>query len=102
MAGKKVNARAKQPVFDEAFKREAVRILSTSGRTIPQVADDLGVGKSTLGKWKRQHDEAELMAGPHDDLHKELARLRRENELLRAERDLLKKATAFFAKETSR
>jgi len=42
------------------------------------------------------------MAGPHDDVHKELARLRRENELLRAERDLLKKATAFFAKETSR
>ena len=40
--------------------------------------------------------------GPHDDLHKELARLRRENELLRAERDLQKKATAFFAKETSR
>ncbi len=42
------------------------------------------------------------MAGPHDDVMKELARLRRENELLRAERDLLKKATAFFAKETSR
>ena len=37
------------------------------------------------------------MAGPHDDVMKELARLRRENELLRAERDLLKKATAFFA-----
>jgi transposase len=42
------------------------------------------------------------MAGPHEDVEKELARLRRENELLRAERDLLKKATAFFAKETSR
>ncbi len=42
------------------------------------------------------------MAGPHDDVMKELARLRRENELLRAERDLLKKAIAFFAKETSR
>ena len=46
--------------------------------------------------------QAELMAGPHDDTIKELARLRRENELLRVERDLLKKATAFFAKETSR
>jgi len=42
-----------------------------------------------------------LLAGPHDDVQKEFARLRRENELLRAERDLLKKATAFFAKETS-
>ena len=89
-------------VFDAAFRKEAVRILASSGRSIPAVAADLGVGKSTLGKWKRTHDEALLLAGPHDDLHKELARLRRENELLRAERDLLKKATAFFAKETSR
>ena len=47
--------------------------------------------------WKRKLDRAELMAGPHEDVEKELARLRRENELLRAERDLLKKATAFFA-----
>ena len=89
-------------VYDEAFRREAVRLLATSGRTIIEVADDLGIGRSTLTKWKSKFAEAELMAGPHDDLHKELARLRRENELLRAERDLLKKATAFFAKETSR
>jgi transposase len=89
-------------VIDDAFRREAVRLLSTSGRTAEQVADDLGIGRSTLTKWKSRLAEAELMAGPHDDVHKELARLRRENELLRAERDLLKKATAFFAKETSR
>ncbi len=92
----------KRRVFDEAFRREAVRILANSDRTIRQVADDLGVGISSLGKWKRQFEEADLLAGPHDDVSKELARLRRENELLRAERDLLKKATAFFAKETSR
>ena len=91
-----------QPVFDEAFRREAVRILATSGRSARQVAADLGVGFSTLNKWKSRLEEAELMAGPHDDVMKELARLRRENELLRAERDLLKKATAFFVKETSR
>jgi transposase len=66
------------------------------------VADDLGIGRSSLSKWKAQLAEATLMAGPHDDVHKELARLRRENELLRIERDLLKKATAFFAKESSR
>ena len=93
---------SKGRVIDEAFRKEAVRILKSSSRTIKQVADDLGVGESSLGKWKRQLDRAELMAGPHEDVHKELARLRRENELLRAERDLLKKATAFFAKETSR
>jgi transposase len=42
------------------------------------------------------------LSGPHDDVGKELARLRKENELLRQERDLLKKATAFFARETNR
>lgn len=87
-------------IYDEAFRREAVRILVTSGRTVPQVAADLGIGRSTLGAWKSKMAEAELLAGPHDDVQKELARLRRENELLRAERDLLKKATAFFAKES--
>jgi transposase len=89
-------------VYDEAFRREAVRILLTSGRTIEQVAHDLGIGLSSLKTWKARMKEAELLSGPHDDVHKELARLRRENALLRAERDLLKKATAFFAKETSR
>jgi transposase len=93
---------SKGRVIDEAFRKEAVRILASSGRTIKAVAEDLGVGTSSLGKWKRDLDRAELMAGPHEDVTKELARLRRENELLRAERDLLKKATAFFAKETSR
>lgn len=88
--------------IDDAFRREAVRLLVTSGRTIKQVADDLGIGVSSLGAWKRKLERAELMAGPHEDVEKELKRLRRENELLRAERDLLKKATAFFAKETSR
>ena len=96
------NHGGKRRVFDDAFRREAVRVLATSDRTIRQVAGDLGVGVSSLGKWKRQFDEEALLAGPHDDVGKELTRLRRENELLRAERDLLKKATAFFAKETSR
>ena len=64
-----------------------------------QVADDLGVGFSTLNTCKSRLKEAELIARPHDDVMKELARLRRENELLRAERDLLKKATAFFARQ---
>ena len=92
----------KRQAYDEEFKREAVRILITSGRTVVDVADDLGIGRSSLTKWKSNFREAELLAGPHEDVHKELARLRRENELLRAERDLLKKATAFFAKESSR
>lgn len=49
-----------------------------------------------------RHREADLLSGPHEEMRKELARLRKENEILKAERDLLKKAAAFFAKETSR
>ena len=89
-------------VIDDTFRREAVRILASGGRTIKAVADDLGIGMSSLGAWKRKLDRADLMAGPHEDVEKELARLRREKVLLGAARDLLKKATAFFAKETSR
>ena len=91
-----------RPRFSDEFRHEAVHLLKTSGRTIEQLADDLGVGKSTLGKWKRQIGEADLLAGPHEDMETELRRLKKENELLRQERDILKKATAFFAKETSR
>ena len=88
--------------FTDDFRREAVRLVATSGRTVGQVADDLGIGKSTLTRWQRAFRDADLLSGPHDDVDKELRRLRQENELLRQERDLLKKATAFFVKETSR
>ena len=73
--------------FTEEFKREAVRLTETSGRTIAQVADDLGLGLSTLLRWRRRYREADLLAGPHEDTTKELARLRKENDLLRQERD---------------
>ena len=52
-------------VIDDAFRQEAVRILAASGRTIREVADELGVGASSLGAWKRKLYRAELMAGPH-------------------------------------
>ena len=88
--------------YTEEFKLEAVRLVKESGGTQEEIAGDLGIGKSTLGKWLRHYREEDLLSGPHEDKEKELKRLRRENELLRQERDLLKKATAFFAKETSR
>jgi transposase len=88
--------------FTEDFKREAVRLTQTSGRTISQVAEDIGIGLSTLTRWKHKYQEADLLSGPQDDVEKELARLRKENKLLREERDLLKNAAVFFAKETSR
>lgn len=82
----------KQREFTEEFKREAVRILVTSWRGVVTVASDLGIGKSTLDRWRRLFADKDLLAGPHSDVRQALARLRRENELLRQERDLLKKA----------
>jgi transposase len=92
----------KQKQYTEEFKREAVRILLASGIGTEAVAKDLGIGKSTLGKWRQVFQSEEMPGGSPTNLPQEIARLRRENELLRQERDLLKKATAFFARETNR
>jgi transposase len=94
-----------QKRFTKEFECEAVRLVQTSGRTQREVAADLGVGLSTLVRWiSRSRDRRidDPRATGHDDLTAELNRLRRENEVLRQERDILKKATAFFAREGSR
>ena len=83
----------------EAFKREAVRLALSSRLPRRQVAEDLGVGLSTLGKWVSRYRPDDRRAGPHDDLAGENERLRRENRLLREEREILKKATVFFASQ---
>ena len=91
--------------FTKAFEDEAVRLVRTSGRTQREIAEDLGVGLSTLVRWiGRSRDRAaEGTGGPAEtDTAAELKRLRRENEILRQERDILKRATAFFAREGSR
>ena len=83
----------------EEFKREAVRIALTSGLPRERVASDLGIGKSTLGKWLAQYRPADLVAAPQADLARENERLRLENRVLKEERDILKKATQFFASQ---
>lgn len=84
------------------FRREAVRLALTSGRTRREIAEDLGIGLSTLTRWVgRERDVSEPVEVPVD-VHAELKRLRRENSVLRQERDILKKAAAFFAKDASR
>lgn len=96
----------KQKRFTKEFEEEAVRLVRTSGRTKREIAGDLGVGVSTLTRWiahsrDRQIDAPE-QAAPGEDVAAELKKLRRENEILRQERDILKKATAFFVREGSR
>ena len=87
--------------FDRAFKEEAVRLLQTSGRRQRQIAGDLGISVSALGRWVAELREEDLLSGPHEDAAKEITRLRRERDLARQERDLLKKALAFFARGKS-
>ncbi len=92
----------KRRSFTPEFKQEAVRLSLESGRPISQVARELGVRPDQLRHWKRDLTQAaEDASPPPGELpEQELRRLRRENEVLRQERDFLKKAAAFFAKES--
>jgi transposase len=89
--------------FSPEFKLEAVKLVRERGVTISQAARDLGLHQNVLRKWVRDHVEngAQAFPGPGkqrpDDA--EVSRLRRELAKIKAERDILKKAIAFFAKE---
>jgi transposase len=83
----------------EDFKQEAVRIALTGGLSRRRVAADLGVGLSTLGKWVSQYRPTDLVSAPQADLARENERLRLENRILKEEREILKKATQFFASQ---
>lgn len=83
----------------EEFKHEAVRTTLTSGLPRERVASDLGVGKSTLSKWLSQYRPTDIVSAPQADLARENERLRLENRVLKEERDILKKATQFFASQ---
>lgn len=87
--------------FTDEFKRDAVGLVIDEGRTVVDVARALGVGEGTLGNWVRQArvDRGER-GGVTTSERTELAELRRENARLRMERDLLKRATAFWVKES--
>ena len=79
------------------FRQEAVRVALTSGLTRKQVASDFGIGFSTLSRWVQQDRKALPEPSVQSDLEQEVAMLRKENRLLREEREVLKKATIFFA-----
>ena len=89
--------------FSAEYKAETVRLLQRSGKSIGQMALELGIGDTALRRWVAQ---AEIEAGRglagalKRSEREELVELRRENQRLRMEREILKKATAFFAKQS--
>lgn len=91
----------KRKRYSESFKAGAVKLVKEQGRTIPQAAKELGISASGLRRWV-EVDEVE--SGHREGLtaaeKAEIRELKRENQVLRMEREILKKATAFFAKES--
>ncbi len=92
---------ASRPPYAPEYRAEAVRLVKDSSKSMLQVSRDLGVSYETLRKWVHQAEvDGGLREGLTTDEREELRRLRRENWVLREEREILKKAAAFFAKET--
>ena len=91
------------PRYPDAFRAEAVELVCSGARSIPQIARDLGINEQTLRNWIKR---AEIDAGRGEigeltsDERAELTRRRRENRVLQQEKEILKHAAAWFAKET--
>jgi transposase len=98
MARKKNRRERRQ--FTSEFKAEAVRLVEVGGKTISQVARELDLTESALRNWV-ERARSEKQGGLTADERQELVRLRKENKRLEMEREILKKAAAFFVKESS-
>ena len=84
--------------YDDAFKREAVRLVE-EGRSAHSVERELGVGNGAISRWRKAFSlSLEHPSASQDPTKAELRLLQRENEILRQERDILKKAMAIFSK----
>ncbi len=91
----------KRRTYTDEFKREAVKLVTEQRYSLAEAARNLGVHANLLRTWKQKiaAEDEQYEAGLTEDERMELASLRGENKRLRMERDILKKATAFFANE---
>jgi transposase len=91
----------KKRKYTQSFKQEAVKLVTEQGYPVSEAAQNLGIDRSMLGRWRRElsaEGVGERLSGPERE---ELKQLRSEVKRLRMEREILKKAAAFFAKESS-
>lgn len=88
--------------FDKEFKAQAIKLALSSSQTITQTAKELGIKETTLYSWVKNRRNADIETHGEEgkNFHDELARLRKENARLKEEREILKKAAAFFVKES--
>lgn len=85
--------------YSKEFKEEAVALVRDQGYSVPEAARSLGIASNMLYRWKERFDaqlEGKVLS---EDERGELKQLRKENKILRMEKEILKKASAFFAKE---
>ena len=90
---------SKRKQFSSEFKREAVRLVVKGGLSIAQVSRDLGLNDNMVSRWKKEaeHNGQRAFPGQGHPQDEELSRLRREVEVLRQEREILKKAISIFS-----
>lgn len=89
------------PRYPDEFRERAVQLVRSTDKSIASIADELGIAHQTLRNWVHQADvDAGNREGLTTEERQELRRLQRENKRLRMERDILKKAAAFFANES--
>ena len=85
--------------YTEDFKRDAVALVTEQGYKTSEAARSLGIGDNLIRRWKREFEEEASGAKLGADEREELKRLRKENRMLRMEKEILKKASQYFAKE---
>ncbi len=92
--------------YPEQFRRDALALVASSGRPVAEVARSLGIAEGTLWNWVKQARDASTRADDPDGLSEserdELRRLRKENAELRTDKEILRRAAAYFARETMR
>ncbi len=94
-----MSKKSKRRSYTDEFKAEAVKLVTDQGYSVAEAARNLGIHANLLRNWKQKFSAESEQQGLTEDERMELARLKAENKRLRMEREILKKATAFFANE---
>lgn len=97
-----MNDKIQRRKFTDEFKQDAVKLVIEQGYNASEVGRRLGVAQSNINRWARQHRRStETPSGNDQELTAEVKRLKKENQRLLMEREILKKAAAFFASESN-